>query len=122
MPDSILNSYPELLRAYVGNQDESLLAEAAELGRELVLANLHAEDVAEYHERALRDLAAEQPDIAPDTIISSSALLMELLMAYGLAFREQVADLKKKGEALTERDEHIRSIPTTCQGSSFERC
>ena len=100
----IRDKYSELLKAYVGRPAEEYLAAAADLGRELVLADVPPEDIAEIHEEALERLAREHPDITLlDAARLVSAPLMELLMAYGLAFRERLEERKRAEEAMRER-------------------
>ncbi len=92
------NAYASVLRAFVASWEEQHLAEAAELGRKMVRAGVPPEKIAEIHEEAIQRLAKEYPDT---TLLESaqriSAPLMELLMAYGLAFREREA-LRKLAE------------------------
>jgi signal transduction histidine kinase len=86
---SVRDRYFELLKAYVVTQDEAPLAAAADLGRELVHADFPPEEIGEVHEAAIQRLAQESPHvIAPDAARLTSAPLIEMLMAYGLAFRE----------------------------------
>ncbi len=97
---SIKDQYSSLLNRYVAKPEEVLLAEAAELGRALVRADAPPEEIAELHETAVRRLAEESPDLPLlDTTRRISAPLMELLMGYGLAFREW-----KEVRARTERE------------------
>ena len=106
------DKYFELLKAYVGHPAEEYLAAAADLGRELVLADVPPEDIAEIHEEALGRLAREHPDITLlDTGRLISAPLMELLMAYGLAFRAREKALKQYSEHLEEMvEERTREL------------
>jgi len=105
------DAYFSLLRAFVDSQDEQHLAQAADLGRQLVLANTPVEDIAEIHENAIARLGDEYPD---KTLLESakriSAPLMELLMAYGLAFRERDEEHERSVAALRESEEKYRSI------------
>ncbi len=109
---SVKNKYSDLLAAYVTGPEESYLLEAADLGRELVLADVPPEDIAEIHEEALGRLAREHPDITLlDTGRLISAPLMELLMAYGLAFRAREKALKQYSEHLEEMvEERTREL------------
>ncbi|MBL7062628.1 MAG: PAS domain S-box protein [Anaerolineae bacterium] len=108
---SIKDRYFELLMAYVTKPEESYLLEAADLGRELVLAGVSPEDIGEIHEQALDRLARERPDMTLlDAARLISAPLMELLMAYGLAFRERLEERKRAMEALREREARYRAV------------
>jgi len=110
------DQYFELLKAYVAHPVEEALFAVSELGRELMLANMSPEDMAEIHERALRRLAQENPDL---TFLNASQLisapLMELLMAYSLAFRERLAARDQAYKALRESEESLSQI---VQGSA----
>jgi len=108
---SIQDRYFELLRAYVDSPEEKFLAAAAQLGRELVLADVPPEDIAEIHEHALHRLGQESPDL---TLLAAaqpvSTPLMELLMAYGLAFRERLEIRRRAEEAIRESERKLRSV------------
>jgi len=107
----LTGAYCSLLMAFVDSQDEHYLAQAADLGRQLVLADTPPEEIAEIHENAITRLADEYPD---KTLLESakriSAPLMELLMAYGLAFRERSEERERFVAALRESEEKYRSI------------
>lgn len=108
---SIQDRYFELLRAYADSPEEEFLAAAAQLGRELVLADVPPEDIAEMHEHALHRLGQENPDL---TLLAATQLvstpLMELLMAYGLAFRERLEIRRRAEEAIRESERKLRSV------------
>ena len=108
---TIQDRYLELLKAYVGPPAEESLFAAAELGRELVLAGVPPKDIAELHEGALQRLAQEMPDV---TLLDAARListpLMELLMAYGLAFRERLEARDRAEEALQEYSERLEEM------------
>jgi len=64
------------------------------------------EEIAEMHESALGRLAEKIPDmILIETFRTMSAPLMELLMAYGLAFREWIEERKWAEEALQKAND-----------------
>ena len=93
------NAYASVLKVFVESQEEQYLMEVAELGRELVRAGVPPEEIAEIHEEGLRRLARKFPD---KTLLESVQListpLMEMLMAYGLAFREHEDERKRAEE------------------------
>jgi len=100
--------YYTLLKAYIHNQEEEQLAAVANLGRELVLKGLLPEDIAEIHEQALERLGREHPDMRIiDAACLISAPLMEMLMSYGMAFREQQETRKQAEEALEKHRENL---------------
>ena len=59
---SIKDKYFGLLKTHIARPEEEQLAEAAGLGRELVLADVPPEEIGEIHEEALKRLAEERPD------------------------------------------------------------
>jgi len=100
---SIRDKYFELLDAYVTESDEQLLLAAGELGRKLVTVDTPPEEIGEIHEEALKRLARRHPDAAVfETIRRSLAPLMEMLMAYGMAFRYRLEERKALEEQLRE--------------------
>jgi PAS domain S-box-containing protein len=94
--DEIKERYYALLKAYVYSPQELHLAESSALGRQLVLAGVPPEEIAEIHHEAINLLAEEEPDLTlVDVARRISAPLMEMLMAYGLAFRERIAAIEE---------------------------
>lgn len=88
--------YFTLLQEHLRLPAETHLATAADLGRELVQAGIPPEEIAEIHDEALQDLIQEMPDMSLKAVaLPMSALQSELLMAYGLYFREKEEQLQK---------------------------
>ncbi len=95
--------YYALVKAYVGQPNEAPLAATAQLGGELVRADVPIEEIGEMQERTLERLAQDLPDKALEAAAPPfSKPLIELLMAYGLAFREYQAELKQAEERLRQ--------------------
>jgi len=87
--------YSALLAAYFASPDEKYLLEAADLGRELVRADVPPEEIAELHAEAVCRLAERSPQATLMQAGGSLAEpLVELLIAYGLAFREKQQRLR----------------------------
>ncbi len=108
---SIEDRYFRLLKSYVMGPKEEHLAAAAELGRELVTADVPEEDVAEIHEKALRLLAQESPDMTLEDVAHLiSGPLMEMFMAYGLAFRERLEERRRTEEELRKHRDHLEGL------------
>jgi DNA-binding NtrC family response regulator len=100
--------YYDLVKAYVAHPSESPLALAAELGRELVQAKVPIEELGELQERTRERLVRDLPDRPLDADPPlSSVPMIELLMAYGLSFRELRLELEKRLEA--ERSVRLRA-------------
>ena len=108
---AIKNKYFNLLAAYVTGPEESYLLEAADLGRELALSDVPPEEIAELHEQALERLAREQPDMTLlDAARRISSPLMELLMAYGLAFRERLETRRRAEEQVRQKTKDLALV------------
>lgn len=110
--------YHELLLRYAQTSAEDALAEASELGKRAVIAGVPHEEVVELHEETLRRIANEHPELSiGEAAIIATEPLMELFMAYGLAFLKQLEDTRKANQALREemriREEARRSWPAT---------
>lgn len=103
------NAYASVLKTFAESPEEQYLAKAADLGREMVRGGVPPEEIAEIHEEAIQRLAEECPD---KTLLESvqriSAPLMEMLMSYGLAFREQQDERKRAEEALRQKEQQVR--------------
>jgi len=115
MPNKSLKSkYIDLALAYFSEPEEQHLAAAAELGRELVLSGVHSEEVGEIHQQAFESIAKEFPNVPLNLAANlTSAPLLELLMAYGMAFREKVSTLEYSTKALGQSEERLRGILET---------
>jgi PAS domain-containing protein len=88
----LTDRFETLFRAYVSVPDEEHLAGIAELGEQLVQARVPPEEIVEVFEGALLGLSGEScPMQLPEHTDRIFTPLIELLIAYGLAFREQIA-------------------------------
>lgn len=112
--ESVPEKYFKVLLANVAAPDEKYLLSAAELGRELVMAEIPPEEIAGMHEEALARLAEEAPDTnLVESVRTVSAPLMALLVAYGLAFREKVEALRLAEEKLKAAKEFSENLLET---------
>ena len=101
-----VDTYFSLLRSYLETPGEELLVAAASLGKNLLSSGIPEEEVIELHEEALRRLAKELPDLPfAEAAVSTSRPLMEVFMAYGLAFRRQIEESQRANEALLQEVE-----------------
>ncbi len=85
--------YVALLRGHIGEPAEEYLAAAADLGRELLLADVPIEDVVQIHQETLLEVG-EEFSASPSVELINQAFgpLMEMFMAYSLAMRERAQE------------------------------
>ncbi len=106
----IQDRYYDLLKRYIAGLGEESLLAAEDIGREMVFSEIPPEEVAEIHDESLRRLAHEYPDtMLLDTVGVSSSLQMGMLMAYGMAFREQV-ERRRLEDQLRRRDAILAAV------------
>lgn len=109
--ETIRQKYATILEDYINTPNEKLLLSAAELGRELVSKDIPLEDISEIHEDALSALEERITSLTLTQAISlASAPFMELLIAYGLAFRELAEIRKQVEETLRENEQRMRNV------------
>jgi PAS domain S-box-containing protein len=109
--NKVQESYSTILEKYVTAPDENYLCSAAELGREMILKDIPLEEISEIHEQALSSLAQKMPGVKlTDVLHLASAPLMEVLMSYGLDFREKVHYLSQAKDDLRKNEQHLRNI------------
>jgi len=107
----IKKQYYLLLKKHFIKPNEQKLFNVSELGRNLVKAEIPPEEIAELHEEAIMRLGVEFPDVKLlDTVSMISEPLMELLMSYGLAFREQLDERRKVEDELEKHREHLEEL------------
>ncbi len=105
MDPCLQDRYYSLVKAYVAQPSEAPLAATAELGSELVRADVPIEEIGELQGRTLERLARDLPDKTLDAAAPLiSTPLIELLMAYGLAFRELRLERQKELERRLEEE------------------
>jgi len=104
-------AYASVLKAFVDSPEEQWLTEAADLGREMVRTGVSPEEIAEIHDEAIQRLVEESSDKTLLKFVQHiSAPLMEMLMAYGLAYREQEDEREWTKEALRESEGKLSAM------------
>lgn len=91
----LLSRYLRILEQAVSGEDvlarEAALAEAFDLGRALLATAATPDDIVALHHETLEEYAQQHPHVRLDEVASRLTLpLMELTMAHGMAFREQL--------------------------------
>ncbi|MFN3077678.1 MAG: sensor histidine kinase [Alphaproteobacteria bacterium] len=95
--------YTDLVRSYVLHQEERFLVMAADLGRSALRRDVPLEEIVELHNGVLLGLAASHPRMGlTEAVRLTSPPLMEVLMAYGMAFREHMEQRRTMEEQLLE--------------------
>lgn len=85
--------YRGIIEGYLREPKEKFLLAAGDLGRELVLDGLPPEAVLEMHLTVRSAVLAGLPEKETmQSVHRGSELVMELMVAYGLAFREQIEE------------------------------
>ncbi len=111
VPEDLKSEYSEILMQFLEKHGEKELLAAHDLGRSLVEQGVPVEEIGTLHEDALGALntTTDRAKI-PDNEDWASPVLMEVLMAYGLAFREKVASLESNRKALEESEQRFKDF------------
>ncbi len=135
-PETLQRKYLELLTAYCADGSEEQLHKGQMLGREMVARRVPPEQIADMHHHALLALSDANPDHpCHELIATASRMLSEILMSYGLAFREslsrgkleeslrlasEVVENTQDGVIITDLDGHIiRVNPAFCAVTGY---
>ena len=103
--------YGQILEGYLESPEEAYLYQAAQLGRRLLQKEAHPEAVVEMHAQAIEGVTkgfslAKQME----AVRQAFAPLTEVMMAYGLASREQLEERKQVEEELRRYREHLEEL------------
>ncbi len=94
------------MQGYVSTQEEKYLLRSKDFGSELVRYGVPPDEIVEMHERAVRKLIV---DLSTDDVMECTLLvsvpLVEVMVAYGHAFRELVKELEIRSRELQESNE-----------------
>jgi len=111
MMDSAEQQYTAILQSFIKSNDEGDLMRAQDFGKALVNSDTPPEEVGELHDAAMKHIVANN---SISNLIEfqerASAVLLEVLMAYGLAYREQIEHLNAQSQALKESEERYRQV------------
>jgi signal transduction histidine kinase len=108
-PERYFNILKGVAGASIGQDIEADLADAFELGRLLVDQKVPPDEVTIIHHEALLQLACNQPNLRLAQVARNlTRPLMEMSMAYGLAFREQTD--RRYQEIINDRLEQSRKL------------
>lgn len=90
--------YKEMLANYMENPSEQALYQGQKFSRKSIEHHLSPEEIIMLHKSLLAEL---EPDL-PDKVIHSFDILLEVMMGYGLAYRELQSLRHKQLEIRTE--------------------
>ena len=116
------NRYTELFSQFVEGQDEGTLLQFNELGINMTNSGIAPEVVIEMHALAIESLNSEhRAQIQPDT--NQLLPLMEVIMAYGITFRQQLDAQRDASEAqflqVLEQSSDLIFITDSCNALTF---
>ncbi len=119
-PPSIV--YSRLVRDYWLHGSEAALIAASDLGKKLVHDGLPPEDIGEFQQQALLALGQDLPAV-PLTEVAAQLTppLLEMLIAYGLAFREQIEQrYRHEIEQRLEQNHKMEALGTLAAGIAHD--
>ncbi|KJS00214.1 MAG: hypothetical protein VR68_07265 [Peptococcaceae bacterium BRH_c4a] len=80
--------YVDLLRDYLESPEELDLYNASLLGKEFIRKGIGPEDIIEMHYKSIRKIFEEIcPADEKDAFLKSFRILLEVMMAYGMAYK-----------------------------------
>lgn len=82
--DTMLDNYKEILKTYISDQTEQALYLSEKFSRKLLEYKVSPEEMISLHKTSVMEL---EPDL-PKSLLLSLDILLEVMMAYGLAYRE----------------------------------
>ena len=111
MMDSAEHQNTAILHTFIKSNDEGDLMRAQDFGRALVSSDTPPEEVGGFHDAAMSHIVA---NTGISNLIEfqerASAVLLEVLMAYGLAYRKQMEHLQTQSNALKESEQRYRQV------------
>lgn len=102
MPPTATETYVSLLGQYCKSRDTSLLGEAAVLGETFIEIGMTPMDIKAVHDRAIGEFAVDGDQAGP--LISAHRFLLEVLVAYGLAYSAISERLLADADAASARE------------------
>lgn len=110
----IEHKYREIIECYLKKQDEQLLYQGQKLSRRSIEYRISPEELINWHRTIMLEI---DPSIS-NQIVRSFDVLLEVMMGYGLAYREHQSLRNKQLELKTEI-EIAASMQKTLLGTKF---
>lgn len=82
--DEMLGEYKKILKTYISDQTEQALYMSQMFSRKSIETKISPEEMISLHKTAIMEL---EPDL-PESVLLSLDILLEVMMSYGLAYRE----------------------------------
>ena len=98
--DKLTQTYMNIILSYIEKGDERSLYEASEFARDCLGADLGPEVLVEMHSRVLSGIVREQGAQFEPFIEKANQVLLEAMMAYGLAHQELIERQSAEYESL----------------------
>nr|WP_106781578.1 PP2C family protein-serine/threonine phosphatase [Lysinibacillus timonensis] len=96
----LLTQYKQILSDYMSNRDEQDLYIGQNFIRQLIIKNVSPEDVINIHKKAILEIYEDYPETLPHAY----DFLTEVMVQFGLKFREHQSLLVKQEEMRIEMD------------------
>lgn len=110
MLEHLQEEYKNLIREFSDDSSEKVLYKASRLGKKFVEQGYGPEDIVDIHMQAVELIAGEKPLLrGPQIILNSFSLLLESMMAYGLAYREY---MESKSARFSDLEAYTRELET----------
>ncbi|WNF36933.1 PP2C family protein-serine/threonine phosphatase [Bacillaceae bacterium IKA-2] len=96
--DNLQEMYKLILEGYLLTKSEQALSEAQKFSRQLIKTNMSPEEMVNIHITVAQEFIPNQPQ----EILDSNDLLLEVMVGYGLAYREHQSLRDRQKELDTE--------------------
>ncbi|RLQ93168.1 PP2C family protein-serine/threonine phosphatase [Falsibacillus albus] len=108
--------YKEILESYLKDQNEQGLYQGQKFSRKSIEHKISPEEIISMHRSLIMEM---EPDI-PESVIHSFDILLEVIMGYGLAYREHQS-LRNQQQELRSEIEIAANMQQTLLGTSIPK-
>ncbi|WP_272495858.1 PP2C family protein-serine/threonine phosphatase [Bacillus pinisoli] len=112
----MFSKYEELLTGYLRDSNEQLLYKGQKFSRQSIENDITPEEIVAIHKSVLQDL---YPEI-PKKVVESFDLLLEVMIGYGLVYREHQL-LRNKQEEIKSEMEIAANVQQTLLGTDIPK-
>ncbi len=111
---TMLNKYEELLTKYLRDSNEQLLYKGQKLSRKSIENDITPEEIIDIHKKVIQNL---HPEI-PKKVLESFDLLLEVMIGYGLVYRENQM-LRNQQQEMKSEMEIAANVQQTLLGTTI---